>query len=225
MRLTFHHGLDECGTGVLAGPLVVCLVTVHEDAIGLLTKWGACDSKRSDPEFRQDFFNQVIANQRTHPVPIYFRTVARPPEVIDRIGVWEAWRSAALEAAISAKRGLSFTGECHLYDPPILWVDGKNLIEGLPRDIMVQQPLVRGDESNVVLSTASLLAKHWLDRYWKNVDLTHPGWDFSKHRGSFSPHHLQTLFERGPIQGVHRISIVEKLQGGPRGSSLNHAQP
>ncbi len=221
MRMTHTIGLDEVGTGSIAGPLVVCALTVPD----LEFPWfeaTAIDSKQTTSQERWHFRQRILSRRGGGSSHALYQIAIRHTETIDQVGVWESWRSACLEAVFGVRDQWSRSHN-RWFDVPhsSVWIDGNTLIEGLPCDIIEQVPLLRADETNGLVAGASILAKYHLDLYWDRMAKDHPDWGFDQHYGTASPHHLKLLRERGPIPGIHRMRIVEKMlrQGGPCGNS------
>jgi ribonuclease HII len=82
------------------------------------------------------------------------------------------------------------------------------LIDGnrLPDLMIPARAIVRGDQTEAVISAASILAKTHRDALMRDLDREHPGYGFATHAGYPTARHLECLNARGPC-AIHRHSF------------------
>jgi ribonuclease HII len=147
---------------------------------------GIDDSKKLDAVARARFASEIKETATAWSVS--FAEV----EEIDTINIY--W--ASLLAMRRAIEGLSVTPEHILLDARRL----KNL--KIP-----QQPIVRGDCKSLTIAAASILAKTARDALMNRLDVEHPGYGFSKHKGYPVREHLAALKQMG-ASPIHRRSFA-----------------
>jgi ribonuclease HII len=118
-------------------------------------------------------------------------------DVVDRINILQA----SLLAMKKAIEDLPVT-------PEIILVDGRFEIPDLG---IRQKAIVGGDESETVISAASILAKTSRDKIMSRLDSEYPGYGFGKHKGYPTREHIACLNMLGPCS-VHRKSFRPVLK-------------
>ncbi len=113
-------------------------------------------------------------------------------EVVDRINILNA-SFLAMKIAI----------EKLPLEPDIVYVDGKFEI---PELNIRQKAIIGGDNSEVVISAASIMAKTHRDAIMVELDCEYPGYGFNRHKGYPTRKHIENLNRLGPSP-VHRRSF------------------
>jgi ribonuclease HII len=181
-------GVDECGMGPLAGPVVAAAV-VFPPGCGLR---GVDDSKRLRPARREALAAAIRDDARCLCV------VEVQPAEIDQLNIYQA----GLLAMRRALDGLAET-------PEHVLVDGRSLPGlGLP-----QERVVRGDAKCHAIAAASILAKTHRDALMADYDLRYPGYGFAAHKGYPTQAHRDAIRRLGPCP-IHRRSF--QLLPAPR---------
>ena len=174
-------GCDECGTGALAGCLVVC---------GLLTTptWqvpGLNDSKQVSPKNREKVKEVLLKDDS-----IKHYIAQRSSQEIDEFGMGVALKSAYLEVFQN------------LYKPNTLIVcDGK-----LKFDTEFEYvSLIKADGLVPSVMAASILGKTFRDALMRDISLSYPNYDFYHNVGYSSKKHLSDISKFG-LSNIHRRS-------------------
>ncbi len=110
---------------------------------------------------------------------------------IDRIGIVGATRKA-MAIALSQLP----------LKPDYLLVDGRERVEGWP-----QHSIIDGDALVVSIAAASIVAKVHRDALMVEMDGMYPGWGFGRHKGYYTPQHIDALRRLGPSP-IHRMSFA-----------------
>lgn len=174
-------GIDEAGRGPLAGPVVAAAVILPD---GLLIE-GVNDSKKLSPDTRERLFDTIMSQALSVGVGM------GSAELIDRINILQATRHAMLEAVQQLAP-----------QPGYLLIDGISTINSpIP-----QKTIKKGDSLSLSIAAASIIAKVTRDRLMRELDLIHPGYGFSGHKGYGSALHLEAIRRLGPSP-VHRLSF------------------
>jgi ribonuclease HII len=82
-------------------------------------------------------------------------------------------------------------------------VDGNQLI---PELAIPQQTIVKGDQSEIAIAAASILAKVWRDRLMIRLDHRYPGYDLAANKGYGSQRHREGISQLG-LTAQHRRSF------------------
>ncbi|MEU6118170.1 ribonuclease HII [Streptomyces sp. NPDC047117] len=174
-------GVDEVGRGAWAGPVSVCAAVT-----GLRRPPdGLTDSKLLTPK-RRDELAAVLSDWVTcHALG------HAAPEEIDELGMTAALRLAAVRAL-----------EALPVRPDAIILDGKHDYLGAPWKV---RTVIKGDQSCIAVSAASVIAKVQRDAMMAELGLEHAHFGFADNAGYPSPVHRAALEEWGPTPH-HRVS-------------------
>jgi ribonuclease HII len=87
--------------------------------------------------------------------------------------------------------------------PRLCRVDGNQTIPGL---LMPQETVIKGDQQDITIAAASILAKVWRDTLIMRLDKRYPGYDLAANKGYGSARHRLALENLGPCR-QHRQSF------------------
>lgn len=175
-------GVDEAGRGPLAGPVVAAAVILSSD----FDTNGIADSKKLTPLRRN------IQRRRIEDSTSLWAIGVVGHDIIDKINILKA-SLLAMKIAI----------EKLPMEPDIVYVDGKFEIPELE---IRQKAIIGGDDSEVVIAAASILAKTYRDEIMIDLDCEYPGYGFERHKGYPTREHIESLNRLGPSP-VHRRSF------------------
>lgn len=181
-------GIDEVGRGCLAGPLLV----VAARALSQLPA-GLKDSKQLTRAQREAFIPLLAASCR-------FGEGWVKASEINQFGL-----SRAL--ALGARRALKNLAA--LPDDRII-LDGN--FNYCPKKFKNVATIIKADQTQPVVSAASIWAKVARDNYMRHLALRHRGYGFENHIGYGTSAHLHAIAELGAIAGVHRINFKPFIQ-------------
>lgn len=175
-------GVDEAGRGPLAGAVYAAAVILDP------TKpvAGIADSKTLSEKKREAV--AVLIKENALAWCIAYATV----EEIDRINILRA----TLLAMKRAVEGLA-------HAPDRVLVDGLHC----PDVCYPSQAIVKGDSQVLAIGAASILAKTARDAEMRRLDMEHPQYAFSRHKGYPTAEHLALLAQHG-VSPVHRRSYA-----------------
>jgi ribonuclease HII len=175
-------GVDECGMGPLAGPVVAAAVILPPAPMIP----GIDDSKRLTGAAR----TSIAA--RIRKVALAFEIGVASTEEIDRLNIYWAGRLAMCRAVQALSIG-----------PDLVALDGRGLI----RVALAQRAFVDGDARFASIAAASIVAKVHRDALMCELDARYPGYGFAHNCGYATPDHLEALRTRGPTP-EHRRSFA-----------------
>jgi ribonuclease HII len=174
-------GVDEAGMAPLAGPVVAGACVLPPD----YRPRGIDDSKQLDRKERERLAEDIRRNA------ICWAVARAEVEEIDSLNIYRA----GLLALTRAVRALATA-------PDHVLVDARRLPE-LP---LPQTPIVHGDALSLTIAAASILAKTTRDALMAELDLAHPGYGFSRHKGYPTAEHFDALERLGACP-IHRRSF------------------
>lgn len=178
-------GVDEVGRGPLAGPVVAGAVMLKPEDVRARWWRPIRDSKMLTAEHREEL--TAVIRRKAVCVGIG----ACEHHEIDQIGIVAATRKAmALALAQFSCR------------PEYLLIDGRERVDGWP-----QKSIIDGDALVVSIAAASIVAKVHRDALMRSLDEEYPGWGFGKHKGYYTPQHIEALQRLGPSP-IHRMSFA-----------------
>ena len=189
-------GVDEVGRGALFGPVVAAAVILPAGVIAPLTAAGVTDSKKLPPAKRKQLSVQI---RQTAHCAVGVASVYE----IDRINILQA-SLLAMRRAILQLSPL----------PQLCLIDGNQRVPKLP---MAQQTMVKGDQRELAIAAASIVAKVWRDELIIRLERRYPGYDLSSNKGYGSARHRAGIASLG-ICRQHRRSF-RSCQ--PPGDGLN----
>jgi ribonuclease HII len=182
-------GVDEAGTGPLAGPVVAAAVVFPPDA----EVAGVDDSKRLDAAERERLAAEIRATAAG--VGVGLAEVAE----IDRVNVYHA-------ALIAMRRAV----EALPHPPEHVLVDART-IPGLR---VPQNAFCKGDGIDFSIAAASIIAKTHRDRLMADLDRAYPEYGFARHKGYGTAEHQLAIRTHGPC-AIHRMSfpVIREICG------------
>jgi ribonuclease HII len=179
-------GIDEAGRGPLAGPVTAACVVLPR---GFRDK-RITDSKSVPPALREE-----LAEKITHKA-LAFHIVSVGPRRIESLNILGA---TILAMRLAARRVRMLLSDQELY----FLVDGNRSIgEDFPHET-----IIKGDETEISISAASILAKVARDRLMHRIHQRYPAYGFASHKGYGAPDHLRSLAEHGPCK-IHRTTFA-----------------
>ena len=179
-------GLDECGTGALAGP---CTVGVAVFPLNARPIPGVTDSKQLTPAKRRALA-PIILEQAVY-VGIGWASSA----TIDSLGLAEAWRRAAMDALELMPQVQN------------LFIDGIRTVDGYAGK---QHTIIKGDAKMWQIGAASIVAKVLRDQEMFDMAKHFPGYGFEQSVGYGTKRHIQALRKLGPCS-LHRQTFTLKI--------------
>jgi ribonuclease HII len=179
LRFRRVAGVDEAGRGPLAGPVVVAAVILDPRR----PIDGLADSKVLSEAQRDELAPLIRAHA------LAWSVVAVDIDEIERLNIL----GATLVGMERALRALEMA-------PVLALIDGNRLPKNLP---CRARAIVDGDATEPAIGAASILAKTERDRIMRELDGTHPGYGFARHKGYSTPEHLGALERLGPCP-IHR---------------------
>ena len=192
MAKKFIIGIDEVGRGPLAGPVAVCALCLNS---GFNTKSfkDFRDSKKLSHLQRVKWLEKI--NFEKENGNLTYKVSLESNKVIDKKGL-----TFAINKAL--ENSLKFLNK----NPKdcLVLLDG-----GLkaPIEYRNQKTIIKGDEKELAIALASIVAKVQRDTLLTNLARKYPGYGFEKHKGYGTKEHYKALKNKG-ISPIHRLRFL-----------------
>jgi ribonuclease HII len=199
MNVTHIVGIDEAGRGSLAGPVCVGVVAVSVEKEKIVRTMfrqleGRDSKKWSEPK-REKWFDKIQDIQ-------YRRTICYSSALVGSRAVDERGIVHSIDTALA--RALRKIG----IDPAQCDV---RLDGGLyaPCTYPHQETIVKGDEKDIIIGMASIVAKVTRDRKMRRLAVKYPLYDFDIHKGYGTEKHYGAIGKNG-LCLEHRRTFLMK---------------
>ena len=179
-------GIDEAGSGPLAGPVVVASVIMPANSM----IEGVNDSKKVSEKKREKLYDLILEESISYGVGIIGQ------DEIDEINILNA-----------TKKGLTMSLQELTQKPDLIIVDALTHIDtlGIP-----YESIIKGDAKCYSISAASIIAKVTRDRIMREWDKVYPQYGFAQHKGYGTSAHINAIKEFGPCP-LHRKSFIKNF--------------
>lgn len=180
-------GLDEVGTGAIAGPVYACGVLCPEAELREeFWRMGLTDSKAMTAPMREALFAWMVKRE------VKWHVASAHPRSVEREGVWHTVTSLFTQ----------IIDEFILVDgltPQTILLDGEYR-RSLPYN---HKALPKADVKSTTVSAASVIAKVLRDREMVELADYYPGYGWEKNMGYSTKGHVSALRRLG-VTDVHR---------------------
>jgi ribonuclease HII len=213
-------GIDEVGRGPLAGPVSVGIFGAKEK----MGKWilknifenKLRDSKKLNSKKREEIYKKFYVLKKEGETlrrgsgQVFFSVSHVSNKIIDKKGIGYAINLAIknLLSAHLSRRSFSEGGASN--------IDLKNCtvrLDGLlkaPKEFKNQKTIIKGDEKNVFIACASIVAKVSRDRLMCRLSLKYPVYKLQIHKGYATSLH-RSLIKKYGLSALHRKSFCQNL--------------
>ncbi|MEK7642628.1 MAG: ribonuclease HII [Patescibacteria group bacterium] len=198
-------GVDEAGRGPLAGPVTVGAFVAGKRAGNSILKniFGdkLRDSKKLTPNKREEIYKKFLELQKAKKIGFSVSHISN--KVIDKQGI-----SKAIQLGVNRslnKLHHTFLGEG---DPPQFRLDG--LLKAPPK-YKNQKTIIKGDEKDVFIACASIVAKVSRDALMCRLASKYPQYGFAIHKGYGTALHRKLIKKLGTCP-LHRFTFCKKIK-------------
>jgi ribonuclease HII len=192
-------GVDEVGRGPLAGPVTLCALKVKNKDLSELKKvWKAevKDSKKLTEKDREDILSKLNILKKEGKID--YKTTSMNASLIDQKGI-----SVVIGQAINkCLQRLEL-------DPDKTEVKLDGLLKASER-FKNQKTIVKGDEKEVVIAAASIVAKVKRDREMKRHSKQYKKYGFEVNKGYGTKSHRDSINKNG-LSKIHRKTYCKNL--------------
>jgi ribonuclease HII len=205
---------DEVGRGPLAGPVIVCAISIDLDQkcnlkklLGKLKNIGVNDSKKLSRLKRKEILHSLgIENEKIQNNKIYELEVL---DVEIKYCVTEVTHQKIDEINILAASLLGMNCACMKLlnsNKVIALIDGNKKFPD-PLNMIEQVTVVGGDQKSPLIGLASIIAKEVRDYKMSEYAKIYPNYGFDKHAGYGTEIHRNAIKKFGPTP-IHRKSFA-----------------
>ncbi|MBI5138293.1 MAG: ribonuclease HII [Candidatus Vogelbacteria bacterium] len=213
-------GIDEAGRGPLAGPVAVGAVAMRFDDYNKekLIAEKIHDSKKLTEKGREKWFEWMKAETKAGRMHYVVSLVSA--RTIDEHGIVSSIAAGIKNCLDKLEKKIAMVYlEAELPSKPLL--DNlahyagqiEILLDGglkAPDKFTNQKTIIRGDESEPIISLASIAAKVTRDAMMIELGKKFPNYGFEKHKGYGTKVHIEKILRHG-ISLEHRISFCEGI--------------
>ena len=195
MKSKWIVGVDEAGRGPLAGPVTVGLVKIPADFDWELVS-GVRDSKKISEKKREVIYKRVLELHIQKKLSYVVKSVSA--KSIDSKGIAPAIRRS-IEAGIADL-------EC---DPADTYIKLDGSLHAPA--VYEQETIIKGDDKEMVIGLASIMAKVTRDHYMVEQDMIYPKYGLAQHKGYGTKAHMAAIAEHG-FTPIHRQSYCKNVK-------------
>lgn len=178
-------GLDECGRGSFAGPLVAAAVIIDTDLETFLSRLPVPlrDSKKLT-ETQRNKIVSLLPN-----LPLIYQTEEVSVSEINQFGI--GWANKIIFERLIEK----MKANLYIIDGNLKFTNKKI------------KTLIKGDDKCYPVMLASVIAKVHRDKLMTNLHLDYPNYSWDKNSGYGTPAHIQALLKHGSTLH-HRTQFI-----------------
>jgi len=184
MKNKYTIGIDEVGRGPIAGPVTVCACMISPE---ITKKYkGIKDSKKLSEKRREEIYKEIQDL-------VQYKVMSISAKEIDEKGI-----SFCIKKALAKSISIF---------PP----DTQVLLDGglkAPPEFKNQKTIIKGDEKEVCIALASIIAKVTRDRYMCKMAKKYPEYGFDEHKGYGTSKHYESIQKSG-LSLLHRKSFIK----------------
>ena len=187
-------GIDEVGRGPIAGPVAVGVFLMDKKHQKLLK--GIKDSKALGKKGREIWHKKILELKKQKIVD--FKVSYVSSEIIDKKGIAYSIRFAMQKSLSSLKispQKVSVLLDGSLY---------------APMEYKYQKTIIKGDEKEIVIAAASVVAKISRDALMEKLAKKYPKYPFEKHKGYGTKAHYSRVKKHG-FSKIHRRSFLKGI--------------
>ena len=201
-RTKYIIGIDEVGRGPLAGPVAVCALAICQSKnLNTKTKFAIAnfrnfkDSKKLSHQQRVKWLEKIkIEKEKGN---IIYKVSFESNKVIDKKGLTFAIKKALTDSINCLKKDC--TKCCVLLDGGLK----------APLEYANQKTIIKGDEKELAIALASIVAKVTRDNLMLKLAKKYPNYGLEKHKGYGTKAHYRAIKKHG-ISSIHRQSFLKK---------------
>ncbi|MBP9709227.1 MAG: ribonuclease HII [Oligoflexales bacterium] len=195
-------GIDEAGRGPLAGPVTVGIFMAKQ-------KMGAWllqnifsnklrDSKKLSTKKREEIYHKFLELKKENKIDFSVSHISN--KVIDKVGISKAVK-------IGIKKSLQKLQYSSDRKNIVIRLDG--LLKA-PEEFKNQKTIIKGDEKDVFIACASIVAKVSRDKPMCRLAKKYPKYGFEIHKGYGTLAHRHLIQKHG-LSSLHRHSFCRSI--------------
>ena len=204
----FVIGIDEVGRGPLAGPVTLGICLIYDFSKNKHFLQDIKESKSLSEEKRYIWYKKIISFKKNKILDFQTSSVSAP--LIDKFGLSYAINKAlknGLNKILKNVKENEFIQEEEIFKIKILLDGGLKA----PENFKNQKTIIKGDEKEISIAIASIVAKVNRDNFMKNISKKYPNYNFEVHKGYGTKKHIEAIKKFGKTP-IHRELFLRKIK-------------
>ncbi len=204
-KFKYIIGIDEVGRGPLAGPVAVGAVLIYAEHYRRVKKLFPVikDSKKLSAKKRDQWLVKIREAESAGFLVSAVAFVG--PSIIDKKGLAPSIHTALAKAlaVVTSRKGGPFCAPSY----------ARVLLDGglrAPVEYQNQETIIKGDEKELVIALASIVAKVTRDARMVKLGEKFPAYGFEQHKGYGTRAHYSAIKKYG-ITPHHRKSFLKNM--------------
>ncbi len=219
-------GVDEAGRGPLAGPVTVGVFVAEQK----MQKWllknifenNLRDSKKLSEKKREEIYQKFLALKKENKIDFSVSHISN--KIIDKVGISKAvykgienllnQKNQKSLASLTEASTRNFSAEKYPWIFDLLVKGNLEIrLDGLlkaPEEFKNQKTIIKGDEKDVFIACASIVAKVSRDKLMCRLAKKYPKYGFEIHKGYGTLTHRRLIQKHG-LSSLHRHSFCKNL--------------
>ncbi len=206
-NIKYIIGIDEVGRGPVAGPVAVGALMVSGKNMEEVSERFVDfkDSKKLTPKKRNEWFENIKQAQKDGLLD--YKIIFADNKEIDEKGIAPSIRACIKNALqklrVPGTRSSSGVPGTPLNETLVLLDGGLKA----PEEFVNQKSIIKGDEKELVIALASIVAKVTRDALMCKFAKDYPEYDFEKHKGYGTKGHMESIKKYGMCE-IHRKTFL-----------------
>jgi len=204
MQIKYTIGIDEVGRGPVAGPVAVGALMVAEErmkeVIGMFENFK--DSKKLSPKKRNEWFENIKRAKKEGLLD--YKIIFVDNKEIDKKGIVPSIQACINKSLKQLQK--SWLPSNQLSDILILLDGGLKA----PEEFINQKTIIKGDEKELVIALASIVAKVTRDSLMCKFAKEYSEYGLEKHKGYGTKAHMEAIKKYG-LSKIHRKTFLKKF--------------
>ena len=196
-------GIDEVGRGPLAGPVSVGVFMTDKKTGNWILKNifenKLRDSKKLSAKKREKNYKKFLELKKLNKISFSVSQISN--KIIDKKGISKAIQTGVKKSL----KELHHTFLMKKGNPSFIRLDG--LLKA-PKEFKNQKTIIKGDEKDVFIACASIVAKVSRDNLMCKLALKYPQYNFETHKGYGTLLHRHLIKKLG-LSEIHRKSFCK----------------
>lgn len=204
-------GIDEAGRGPLAGPVTVGIFGA-EEKIG---KWllknifnsKLRDSKKLSEKKREEIYKKFLELKKDHKINFSVSHVSN--KIIDKIGISKAIQNGINKSLKKINLTPNPSPRIRRGEKEKIYIRLDGLLKA-PKEFKNQKTIIKGDEKDVFIACASIVAKVSRDKLMCRLAQKYPNYGFEIHKGYGTRLHMEYIKRLG-FSDIHRKTFCKGI--------------
>jgi ribonuclease HII len=182
----------------LGGPVGVGLCAIKKDKLVIAKKIfkNFKDSKQLSEKQRYEWLEKIKSAEKDG--ILFYKVFMSSEKIIDEKGI-----SFGIKSAMN--KCLDFFD----FNPETIEIRLDGSLHA-KEEFKNQKTIIKGDEKELVIALASIVAKITRDEYMKKIAKKYPDYGFDVHKGYGTKSHRDIILKNGPSK-IHRMSFLKKI--------------